>query len=306
MRGLLLILLVAIPALFVFGCSTSNTVEEIDSPTPCAVIEATGAGRNYQLSYNGQPGLSYQNIIRELRQYGDVVDATSGLKGRDDCQISDNPVTFSTGPATDSGAFSIVLMLMVDANLAKAVARLTFEDGMSLTREMEIPYYRGLWEDDQTDKIHIRVYESLGNSVFELWIGKKTHFALQVEPEEDTEFILDELEEEELERPPIEPPPIDMDEDPNPTESEKAAYVKIEFPSRRVTEPFNDIDTYNRSRDSIVNSLNDIINKSNLPVTGCVVHYGGNYTSDWGYQFMAIDAGAKLNLERAVQYGADR
>ncbi|MEE9311021.1 MAG: hypothetical protein V3V10_01290, partial [Planctomycetota bacterium] len=62
MRGLLLILLVAIPALFVFGCSTSNTVEEIDSPTPCAVIEATGAGRNYQLSYNGQPGLSYQNI----------------------------------------------------------------------------------------------------------------------------------------------------------------------------------------------------------------------------------------------------
>lgn len=152
MRGVLLLLMLTIPALFVFGCVANDVAE----PAHIGVVTATGSGRNYQLSINDKSGLSYREIIAGLREFSRLVDAEKGLTGRDETNLSQNTAQFSSGPEVSFDAPSKVLELLVAARIYKLNAHLVLSDGSTYSRLLKLPTDDGLSSaPDYTDKIQL-------------------------------------------------------------------------------------------------------------------------------------------------------
>lgn len=205
MRGVLLFILLTIPALFVFGCVSTDVAE----PTKTGETTATGKGLNYHLSINGNSELSYWDIISELREFGEEVDVERGLTGLNENGISENTATFSAGPEISIDAFSRALELIVESKIYKANIQLLLSDDRVVRRYLELPKDEGFSWVDRTGKIHIRI-DADGNTVmFEAWVGPNDYLSVPEEevvfPDNDPGIVWPELD----------PPPTDdFDEDP--------------------------------------------------------------------------------------------
>ncbi|MCF6228209.1 MAG: hypothetical protein L3J82_06035 [Planctomycetes bacterium] len=303
MRGVLLTILLIIPALFAFGCVSSNEFDYSDAePTPF-YITTTGAGRNYQLNANGTPGLSYLRITSGLHFYADAINPKLGLEGADEGWSSENPVFFSSKHDVSSEAFSDTIELLVSPRIYRLYASLVLTDNTKIQRYLELPTDESRSWIDNTDKVHIKMNAGWGTVFFEAWIGQDDSVLIEIEDED--EFIKDVPE---IESPPIEPAPTDSDEDPVDDNSDGLSWPKrhciteIGKPYIEGQSVWADLEKYREARAELINSLRAVIEKSGRKVTGCIVHFDSSGDTPWGAFFLAIGAGAELDLKYPVGF----